>query len=486
MPAMMHASLAEFLEDLNRAGQLARVAAEVDPHLEIAHLTDRVAKAGGPALLFEHVRGGPSIVVTNLFGAPARIASALGLQSLAELSARGEQLAEATARPTWLDRLKGSEAPTLDRFEPKAVKQGPCQQVVKLGSDVDLAALPALRCWPDESHPSINGGQLLVVDSETGTRHWHTVALPVVGRNRLALLLSPLEPAWEVVDAARQAGRDLPVAVVLGGSPVAMLLGELPLPQGVDPLALAGRWSAAPLSVVPGRTQSIEVPGSAEMILEGVILASETVDAGMAVLPSGLYQPLAGCLVLEVTAITHRNNAAFPARVFSPPPSELSALRQLAEQFLLPVAQQVAPEVVDLALPDCGGRDGWLFVALRKRYPHQPRRVAGALWALDGLARTKTIVLVDEDVNVRDTSQVLYQIATHVLPGRDVFFQHGPASLDAAAAPFPHTEKLGLDATRKLPSQGQHAPLRPATADAATAAQLASRWQQYGLDLPPP
>ena len=481
-------SLADFLEALSDAGELARVTAEVDPALEIAQLTDQAARAGGPALLFERVRGGQAVVVANLFGSDRRICMALGIDSLELATARGEQLTDAATRPTWLDRLKRGEAAGLERFEPKQVKQAPCQQVVQLASDVDLAALPALQSWSEETGRAITAGQLLTVDRATGRRVWQTLTLPVLGPNRLAVPLSPLDAAWPAWESAVAAGEPLAVAVVLGGSPLAMLLGELPLGAQVDPLTLAGFWSGEPLSVVPARSQSLEVPAAAEIVLEGIIdPAAPLVDGGRIVLPSGLYQPLSNCLTLELTAVTRRTNAAFPARVAARPPSEATAVDRLVERLLLPAVQQIAPEVVDLALPSFGARHQFLFVAIRKRYAHQARKVAGALWGMESLMLTKTIVLVDEDVSVRDAEQVLFQIGVHLVPGRDVFFAEGPtsdsqpAAIHSAAAP-----KLGLDATRKLPAEGAARSPQVAENDPATIQLLRSRWQEYGLDLPEP
>lgn len=487
MSAMSFASLADFLESLAAAGELARVAAEVEPGLEIAQISTRVAQAGGPALLFERVRGQRAVVVTNLFGGESRICRALGIDALDDLHDRGEQLADAARNPNWLDRLKGSEAGGLEKFAPKRVKQAPCQQVVRLGGDVDLAALPAMKSWPDESAPAITGGQLTAVDEPSGRRIWQSCLLPVVERNRLALPLAPfdpLAPAWEEAQRRRQ---KLPVALVLGGNPLAMLLAAVPEVVSADPFALAGFWSGEAVQVAPCRTQPLEVPAAAEIVLEGVLdPRAGQVDAGQFVVPSGFYRPLSGCLNLEITAITQRTNAAFPAVIHGPPPSEATALDQLAERMLLPLARRAAPEVADLAIPPHGGRHDYLYVSIRKRYARQAHKVAGALWGLEGLMLTKTFVLVDAAVDVHNTSAVLREIGANVLPGRDVFFADGPAHPFDRAGAAPRAAKLGIDATSKLPGEG--APHWPSAAapDPGIEKLLQSRWEEYGLDLPPP
>jgi 4-hydroxy-3-polyprenylbenzoate decarboxylase len=384
--------------------------------------------------------------------------------------------------------LKGGEAGGLEKFEPKRVRQAPCQQVVQLGGDVDLTALPAGKSWPDESAPAITGGQLTAWDEPSGRRIWQSCLLPVVERNRLALPLTPFDPLAPVWKEAKRRRQKLPVAIVLGGNPPAMLLATMPEVVSVDPFALAGFWSGEAMQVAPCRTQPLEVPATAEIVLEGVLdpLAGQ-VDAGQFVVPGGFYQPLSDCLNIEITAITQRTNAAFPTVIHGPPPSETTALDQLAERMLLPVARRAAPEVVDLAIPGYGGRHDYLYVSIRKRYARQARKVASALWGLEGLMLTKTIVLVDAAVDVHNTSAVLREVGANVLPGRDVFFADGPAHpFDRAGAVPPHAAKLGIDATSKLPDEGPDHWPRAAAPDPGIEKLLQGRWEEYGLDLPPP
>lgn len=485
---MAFASLADFLETLAGAGELVRIGAEVDPQLEIAQITACALDAAGPALLFEQVRGQQAVVVTNLFGTTGRICRALGVDSLDAVHARGEQLVDMATKPTWLDRLKGAEVGGLERFTPKQVKQAPCQQVIKLASDVDLQQMPVLRSWPEDAGPAITAGELLAVNETTGKRFWQRTMLPVIGRNRLALPLTPFDALWPAWEAARQQEKQLPVAIVLGGTPVAMLLGQLPLAKNIDPFALAGFWSGEPLTLVPARTQSLEVPATAEFILEGVIdPRAALLDAGEFVLAEGFHHPLTECLAIEVTAITQQTNAAYPAMVFRQPPSEATPLGLLAEQLLLPRVQQIVPEVVDLALPHYSGRPTTVHVALRKQYPQQAHKVAHALWGLEDFMLAKSIVLVDETVDVRNSDQVLRAVGANVLPGRDVFFTQGPTSAFDRAGMLPQlASKLGIDATQKLPAEGVPRWAAAAETSPDVREHLQKRWAEFGLDLPPP
>lgn len=485
MIGMSLPSLADFLETLSSEGELARVAVEVDAELEIAAITDRIVKADGPALLFERVRGHRHVVVTNLFGSMRRISKALGGGSLDELAERIERLPETSHRAGWLERLKSRTAePALDRFSPKTVKAGACQQVVKLGRDVDLGELPAMRSWPEESVRSITAGQVLSLHAETGQRSLERSILPILDANRLAIDLNSFQRA--TANFRHQASRSekLPLAVVLGGSPAQMLVSDLPAGEGVDPIALAGLLGGDAVEMVRARTQPLEVPAGAELVLEGYIDGAEApVRSGKYMGPMGFYCETSEAHAIHVTAITHRSNAAFPASLLARPPCEATAVGRLFERLLLSTVRAAAPEVVALALPACGARHNFVFVSIHKTFPEQARKVASAIWGLGALMLAKIVVVVDAHVDVHDTCQVLFRVGANVFPGRDVFFQDGPCDpFDHALPVEARGRKVGIDATAKLPGEHPRPWPHEATASEETRSLVERRWQEYGLD----
>jgi len=485
---MLHRSLAELLEALSAAGDLAAISAEVDPDQELAAIVRRAAQRDGPALLFQRVRGHDEAVVANLFGSERRIAAALGIESLEEVAERLQCLGKSSGRGSWLDRLKGGGAPPLERCAPKPVRVAACQQVVKLASDVDLARLPVPRCWPDEEHRCLTAGLLLVcsepLEEETRPPTVGRSVLPVVDQQRLAVVWDEASPYCEMFKRASAAERKLPAAVVLGGPPLLMLLDSLMLGEQVDAFALCGLLNEKPLPVVNCRTQPLAVPAEAEIVIEGYFDPDlPDVELGRFAAPTGFYDPGRSCPVLSVTAVTHRINAAFPTTVFAAPPSERSCLDALRERMLLPKLQAIWPEITDVALPKCG-RGSLLTVALRRRDAHTPRRIAGGLWSLPALSHTKTIVLLEEGADVRDPAEILHRVQAFSEAGRDIVYHTGPVGLfEAAANPVGASIRLAIDATAK-PSKpdgsGLPQELRPAP---EIETHLEQRWNELGIDL---
>lgn len=490
---MSYSSLADFVEELERDGLLLRVRAEVDAELEIAEISQRVAREAGPALLFERVRGQRLPVLTNLLASSQRILRALGIDSVSELGRR--LIAPATnsesnggaSRAGWWRRAFSStaaSATSTDSFEPKLVKTGLCQQVVRLASDVNLAELPALRLWPGESCRSIRAGRLHTLSPETERRAVEDIALAVLDARRLAILWGPHDTARAHFEEHRARGTKMPLAVTLGGDPLYALASLAPWSGEVDPYRWAGSWRSRPVELVRGRTQDLRVPADAEIVVEGVVDPAAALEPGPTIVaPSGYYHTFGEVPVMQVTGITHRANPIFPAVVLGTPPHELSLRSEVAEQLTLPYVQSAASEVVDLALADDTGTGQVAIVAFQKAYAGQARKVASAIWGLAPALSIKVLVLVDASVDPRQTSQVWHRVAANTHPVRDFFFAEGPCGvMDHAAPRLTLGSMVAIDATDKL--AGEHPRPWPEVARAGeeTIEMVARRWQEYGLN----
>jgi 4-hydroxy-3-polyprenylbenzoate decarboxylase len=499
--AMAH-PMSDFLEKLLAAGQLARVAVEVDPHLEAAELTRRVATENGPALLLDRVQGQKSPLATNLFGTPERLCLALGIDHLDELAARLDRLTQSTSQ-NWLQRLRSTTEPAAhEKYQPRVVKSGQCQQVVRLGRDIQLQDLPAIQCWPQETGRTLSAALAITVDPVTKVRSASLCRLQVIGNDRVAIVDDGTSALARAAEAAATANERLPVAFMLGDDPTFLLAGALPLRLDVDGLLLCGLLRDRPLALVKARTQPLDVPADADLIIEGFIEAPgalveaptnplnrgpnaaepRTLTIVAAGLGNGHYGQPQAALCVQLTALTQRSNPIVPSLVYGQPYGDLATLQFAIERMLFPHVRGAVRELVDFSLPAVGGQHGFAVLAIQKSAPHQARKVASAVWGLDFLASTKCVVIVDAQVDVHDAASVLAEIAANVHPARDVFFHQGPGDpCDHAAPTSGLGHAMGIDATRKLP--GEHPTSWPQrlASDANVAQLVQSRWAEYGL-----
>lgn len=477
-------SLGDFLALLQDAGELVRIAPPVDSALELAEITRRASRLpdGGPALLFESVRGGKLPVVTNLLGSRSRLCRALAVSSLDELAQRFT----VETRSGWLDAFKKSPiAAAASSLEPRVVKQGFCQQIVKLGRDVNLWELPIPRSWPDEPHPVITLGQVVTRSPNSQDRSVQLVPLVALDPQRLAVCWHRHHAGRRHWQSAASQNQQLPVAITLGGPPAAFLMALSPIPTDADPYHFGGLLQGKPLELVKCRTNDLEVPAHAEIIIEGVIdPAASPLPATPIALPTGFYADRSDDWpVLQVTAVTHRANPVFPAQIVAPPPSEDTWLRLALERLFLPWIKATAPEIVDYRHPpSCGGRS-WLFVSIRKEYPRQAHKVMHALWGHPFTMFAKGIVVVDDHVDLRSDGAVWFAAGTHADPATDLVLAPGPIDVDDPAGSTAGVGcKFGIDATRKWPEERASRPAaKPLDMPEALRRQVTSRWPELGL-----
>jgi len=488
---MAYSSLSEFITFLEQRGHLRRIRIEVSPELEITEIVDRVSK--GPldknvALLFENVSGSNFPVLINTLGHPQRMAWALGVDSLDDLT---EKLT------TLLDlRLPQGLGGTLTRvgqlarslhaigLRPSIVKKAPVQEVIYTGDEVDLTILPILKCWPEDGGRFITLPTVITRDPVTRSRNVGMYRLQVRDRRTLSVHWQLHKGGAEHARVAIESGSDLiPVAVSLGGDPAIMWCGSAPLPPGIDEFLLAGWLRGKPVELVPCVSQPLEVPANAEIVIEGYVNPNELAPEGPFGDHTGHYTPIENYPVLHVTAITHRARPIYPTTVVGLPPMEDYWMGKATERLFLPLIRLFMSEVVDIAMPPEGVFHNLVLVSIRKRYPGHARKVINGLWGLGLMALTRCIIVFDADVDVQDTSRAMFYALSNADWAQDVIIQQGPTdALDHASYRPAFGGKIGIDATRKWPEEGYTRPW-PKRVEMVPEVKMRidTLWQQLGL-----
>jgi 4-hydroxy-3-polyprenylbenzoate decarboxylase len=456
---MAYRSLREFLDRLERAGELLRVREPVDPVLEMAALADRAAKQGGPALLFENVAGRPPSfpVAMNLFGTRRRASWALSCDDV-EDHARELRALLHTAPPQSLwEKLK--LLPKLGRLAsmaPKTVSSAACQEVVLRAPQLDLGALPVLTTWPHDGGPFVTLPQVVTRDPESGARNVGMYRLQVLGPQRLAMHWQLHKTATAHFRGYKKRSERMPVAIALGGDPALTYCASAPLPPGVDEYLFAGFLRGEAVRLVKGVATDLEVPADADLVIEGFVDPSAPlVREGPFGDHTGFYSLADDYPALEVAAITHRKDAIYPATVVGPPPAEDLWMGFATARLFLPMLQLVFPEIVDMAFPAAGVFHNLCLVSMRKEYPGQAKKLMHGLWGSGQMANTKTLVVFDEDVDVQDEAQAAWRALANVDARRDLVVVEGPVDiLDHSAPQLALGAKIGVDATRKWTEEG--------------------------------
>lgn len=484
---MTFKDLREFIELLDRSGELKRIDAPVDPELEVTEITDRMVKNGGPALLFTKVRGHTTPLLINIFGTHRRVALALGVDHIDELVDRVRSLTSmAQAPPTGIGgKLRAlGDLVGLARSQPRTVRRAPCQEVVLTGDEVDLYQMPNITCWPDDAGPYITLPLVITRDPESGRRNVGTYRMQVFDKNTTGMHWQTHKVGARHDRRAQEKGIDrLEVAVALGADPTTMWTGAMPLPPDMDELAVSGIIRGEPVEVVRCKTVDLEVPAHAEYVLEGYVVPGETRDEGPFGDHTGYYSPPEPYPVFHVTAMTHRHDPIYPTTMVGRPPTEDFFMGKAAERVMLPVMQMALPEIADVNMPAEGIFHNLVIVSIRKEYPGHARKVMHALWGLGLMMLAKTIVVVDHFVDVQDLSEVAWRVTNNIDPASDIVFADGPLDDLDHATPTPRFgSKVGVDATAKFPGEGRSRDWPPDIVMSEDIKQLVdSRWQEYGF-----
>ncbi|MDE2466434.1 MAG: UbiD family decarboxylase [Alphaproteobacteria bacterium] len=544
---MAYDDLRDWIKALEKHGELKRIREEVSPDLEITEITDRVSKIGvlagegyaikdkyapgGPALLFENVKGHPGHkVLINQFGSERRMAMALGVEKVDQIAERISALLNMKAPSGgFLDKLKMlPQLGELANVFPKTVssKDAPCKEVV-LREGFDLNAFPILKCWPHDGGPFItlpcvhtrdprtgkrNIGmyRMQVYDGQTTGMHWQRQKVAAEHyRNALrdaaeqsvessvtagvAMMAESAGGAVTVPDGpigglpqvvlSRQRGTRLEVAVAIGTDPALTFSAIVPAPPEVEEFMIAGFLRGKPVEIVKCETVDLEVPASAEIVLEGYVELGELRSEGPFGDHTGFYTMTDEYPVFHLTCITHRKDPIYAATIVGKPPMEDAWMGHAVERIFLPAMKMQIPELVDVHLPVEAVFHNLMIVSIRKSYPGQARKVMNAIWSLGQAMFTKCVIVVDEDCDVHNIAEVVLRVTNNIDPERDIQFILGPVdSLDHASRLPNYGSKMGIDATRKWKAEGFQRPW-PAMIemDASTKAKVDAIWSKLGI-----
>jgi 4-hydroxy-3-polyprenylbenzoate decarboxylase len=468
---MAYGSFAEFVEALGRAGELKRVAVPVDTNLAISEWADREMKSpgGGKALLFENpiVDGKTSKfpVAINAFGSRRRMAMALQRESVDDLAQEIQLILKAKPptdlREGWSLLKQGIH---LLHARPKHSKHGPCQEVVHLfetggrkpePAEFSLGDLPILKCWPKDGGRFLTFPNVHTKDPDSGARNLGMYRMQVFDEKTTAM-------HWQIHKVGARHGKRyyergerMPVAVTLGGDPAYTFAATAPLPDGLDEILFAGFLRRKSVELVPCKTIDLEVPSDVDFVLEGYVQPGEMRSEGPFGDHTGYYTAVEDYPVFHLTAITHRRDPIYPTTIVGVPPMEDYYLGSASVRIFLPVFKMNFPEIVDMALPAEGVFHNLVFVSIRKQYPYQAFKVMHGLWGMGQMMFSKYIIVLDEDCDVHNTSEVLFRLCANTDPGRDSTIIKNPSdSLDHAPSVQNIGSHMGIDATRKLASEG--------------------------------
>lgn len=482
---MAFRNLSDFLRVLEERGLLQRISTPVDPELEITEITDRVVKAGGPALFFERVKGSPYPLVINLFGSLERMKLALEVQDLDEVGRRLEELLKPPEVSGLLDKLRAlPKLAELASFTPKRVRSAPCQEVVET-ENPSLRDLPIIKSWPQDGGPFITLPLVITRDPSTGQQNVGMYRMQVYDERTTGMHWHIHKDGARHFRGVREKRQRLEVAVALGADPATIYAATAPLPGQIDELTFAGFLRRAAVEVVKAKTVDLEVPAEAEFILEGYVDPNEKRREGPFGDHTGFYSLADDYPVFHLTAITRRRHPVYPATVVGKPPMEDFFLGKATERIFLPLLRLQLPEVVDMDFPAEGVFHNCLILSIRKTYPGQARKVMNAVWGLGQMMYTKLVVVVDADVNVHDSREVWWRVFANIDPARDVTVTLGPLDALDHASPTPlYGAKMGIDATRKWPEEGHAREWPDEIKMSPEIVELVNRrWREYGIKL---
>lgn len=477
--------LAEFISILENCGELVRIKTQVDAELEITEITDRVSKAYGPALLFENVKGSAVPVLINAFGSEKRMAMSLGVDSFEEISddiLSFLQLADQMPQ-SLIDKVKViPKLAKITSFIPRIVKNGVCQEVIQQEPSLDF--LPVLKCWPEDAGSFITLPQVYTKDPETGKRNVGMYRLQVYDNKTTGMHWHTHHDGAENYRKNCALGRPTEVAVALGGDPAITYSATAPLPKDIDELIFAGFLRKKPVDLVKCRTVDLEVPADAEIVLEGYVDPLERRIEGPFGDHTGYYSLAGEYPVFHITCITHKRNPVYPTTIVGKPPQEDCYMAYATERIFLPLMKFQLPEIVDMHLPMEGVFHNCVVVSIKKQFPGHARKIMSSLWGMGQMMFAKFIVVVDDDVNVQDGSEVLWKVFNNVDPRRDTMIVEGPLDVLDHSAPLALVgSKMGLDATRKWISEGHSREWPKDIVMSEDIKQLVqSKWSEYGID----
>jgi 4-hydroxy-3-polyprenylbenzoate decarboxylase len=520
---LSYRDLRDWIATLERAGELKRIRAEVDPILEVTEIADRASKSknprpGGAALLFENLKGHPgSKLLINQFGSEKRMQMALGVNSLDEIAGRIRELLNMKSPEGFLEKLKMLPMlADMGKFFPKMVLTGPCKEIVRK-DNFSLLDFPILKCWPQDGGRFITLPCVITRDPKTGKRnvgmyrmhvyderttgmHWQRQKVAAEhyrerlrmgaaagaqggGKSAAVDIMARSSGGSMLAEGNRPAGR-MEVAVAIGTDPALTFSAIVPAPPDVEEFIIAGFLRQEPVELVKCETVDLEVPANAEIVLEGYVQLDELRPEGPFGDHTGFYTLEDDYPVFHVTCVTHRKDPIYATTIVGKPPMEDAWMGKAVERIFLPLIKLTLPEIVDVNLPVEGIFHNLMIVSIRKSYPGQARKVMHGIWALGQAMFTKCIIVVDEDVNVQDIGEVTLKALNNIDPERDIQFTLGPIdSLDHASRLANYGSKMGIDATRKWSTEGFARPWPDEiTMDPTIKAIVDRKWKSLGIE----
>jgi 4-hydroxy-3-polyprenylbenzoate decarboxylase len=487
---MHYADLRDFMAQLEKQGELRRIGVEVSPHLEMTEICDRVLKAQGPALLFEKPRGHGMPVLGNLFGTARRVAMGMGEDSVAALRELGKLLAY-LREPEPPKGLKDAwdKLPVLKQvlnMAPKEVSSAPCQEIVWEGRDVDLSRLPVQTCWPGDVAPLITWGLTVTRGPRKPRQNLGIYRQQVIAPNKVIMRwLAHRGGALDFRDHREASpGQPFPVAVALGADPATILGAVTPVPDSLSEYQFAGLLRGSKTELVKCLGSGLQVPASAEIVLEGAIHPDETALEGPFGDHTGYYNEQETFPVFTIERITMRRDPIYHSTYTGKPPDEPAVLGVALNEVFVPLLTRQFPEIVDFYLPPEGCSYRLAVVSMRKQYPGHAKRVMFGIWSyLRQFMYTKFIIVVDDDIDVRDWKEVVWALTTRVDPARDTLIaENTPIDyLDFASPVSGLGSKMGIDATNKWTGETERQWGRPIAMDDATRRRIDELWGQLGL-----
>ena len=459
---MKYKDLRDFIAQLEKHGELKRIEVEVDPVLEMTVICDRVLKQGGPALLFENPKGGNIAVLSNLFGTPKRVAMGMGAQDVSELRGIGELLAY----------LKEPEPPkgikdAMDKFPvfrqvlnmaPKLVTSAPCQELIRIGDEIDLADYPIQTCWPGDAAPLITWPLVITKGPNKDRQNLGIYRQQVIGKNKVIMRwLAHRGGALDFRDwQEAHPGKPFPVAVALGADPATILAAVTPVPDSLSEYGFAGLLRGSKTEVVKCLSNDLQVPASAEIVLEGFIYPGETAAEGPYGDHTGYYNEVDEFPVFTIERITQRQVPIYHSTYTGRPPDEPSILGLALNEVFVPILQKQFPEIIDFYLPPEGCSYRMAVISMKKQYAGHAKRIMLGTWSyLRQFMYTKFVIVVDDDIDVRNWQDVIWAITTRMDPARDLtILENTPIDyLDFASPVSGLGSKAGFDATNKWPGE---------------------------------
>jgi 4-hydroxy-3-polyprenylbenzoate decarboxylase len=482
---MAYDDLREFVRALEKHKELKRVGIEVDPNLEITEFADRSVKSGGPALLFEKPKGHDVPVLINAFASMRRMEIALEVSSVEEVARRIYEFLEMRMPEGILGKLKMlPKLAEVGAFFPKIVSDGPCKEIVRR-EKFSLDYFPILKCWPEDGGRYITLPMVFSKNPDTGKRNCGCYRLQVFDERTTGMHWQTHKQGAEHYRRLRARGetKRMDVAVAIGADPATMYSAILPLPPDLDEMMIAGFLRSKPVEMVKCETVDLEVPAHAEIVLEGYVELGELRREGPFGDHTGFYSLEDDYPVFHVQCVTHRKNPVYATTIVGPPPMEDFYMGKAIERIFLPLMRLQLPEVRDICMPAEGIFHNMLLVSIRKSYAGHARKVMHAIWGLGQAMFSKCIVVVDEDVDVQNVSEVAWKALNNIDPERDIQFVMGPVdSLDHSSRLPDYGSKMGIDATRKWKQEGFTRPWPDVIAMPKDVKQRVDQlWKQAGL-----